>query len=262
MAETMKAGDNSVTWLLLRGLGRDQRHWGDFPKILQQAFPEHRVLTPDLPGNGSLAHLTSSTSIAQATDYYRLWVQAQNLTGPIHLVGLSMGGMVAIDWLCRYPNDISSVCVINTSMKGCSLPWQRMRLNAILRLLLSGLMSKKQLEHQVRLLTTNMQPNPQALEQQWVKWAKNASPSLFNLIRQLWAAASFEVTNLPHTERLLVLSSTHDRLVNSSASRRIAEKWNLPLIEHPKAGHDLPLDDPQWLIDQLIKRENSIQKDI
>ncbi|WP_421850926.1 alpha/beta fold hydrolase [Marinomonas sp.] len=257
MTETMKAEDKSTTWLLLRGLGRDQRHWGGFPTNLQQALPTHRVLTPDLPGNGSLVHLTSPTSIAQATDYYRLWLREQTVTGPIHLVGLSMGGMVAIDWLCRYPNDISFAYVINSSMKGCSLPWQRMRLNAMLRLLFSSLISKKQLEHQVRLLTSNMQPNPQALELQWVKWAKDASPSLFNFVRQLWAAASFEVTTLPHTERLLLLASTHDHLVNSSASRRIADKWNLPLIEHPKAGHDLPLDDPQWLVDQLIKRKNN-----
>jgi len=30
----------------------------------------------------------------------------------------------------------------------------------------------------------------------------------------------------------------------------------LPLVEHPKAERDLPLDDPQWLIDQLIKRKH------
>jgi len=247
---------NSVNWLLLRGLGRDQRHWGAFPKLLQQAFPEHRVLTPDLPGNGSLAHLKSPASIAQATNYYRLWVKEQAAIGPIALIGLSMGGMVALDWLNRFPEDISFACVINTSMKGCSLPWQRMRLSAMLRLLLFGLISKKQQEHQVRLLTTNMQSSPQALERQWYEWAKASSPGFFNLIRQLWAAANFEITHLSHHKKLLLLASSYDHLVKSSASRRIAERWKVPLIEHPQAGHDLSLDDPQWIVDLLMEQKD------
>ena len=34
-------------------------------------------------------------------------------------------------------------------------------------------------------------------------------------------------------------------------SLRLASSWAVPLILHLHAGHDLPLDDPEWVIDQI-----------
>jgi hypothetical protein len=41
--------------------------------------------------------------------------------------------------------------------------------------------------------------------------------------------------------------------VDASCSEQIAKNLNGMLIENNIAGHDLPLDEPQWLIDQLLK---------
>jgi hypothetical protein len=30
----------------------------------------------------------------------------------------------------------------------------------------------------------------------------------------------------------------------------IAQKWNVPLLVHPEAGHDLTLDEPSWVLTQ------------
>lgn len=35
-------------------------------------------------------------------------------------------------------------------------------------------------------------------------------------------------------------------------SRRIAEAWGCTSAIHPDAGHDLPLDDPQWTIERIV----------
>ena len=37
------------TWVLLRGLTREHRHWDDFPEKLQRCFPEAQIISPDLP---------------------------------------------------------------------------------------------------------------------------------------------------------------------------------------------------------------------
>lgn len=50
----------SGTWLLLRGLTREAGHWGDFPRQLQAALPEARILAIDLPGNGTLHRQASA----------------------------------------------------------------------------------------------------------------------------------------------------------------------------------------------------------
>jgi hypothetical protein len=49
-----------------------------------------------------------------------------------------------------------------------------------------------------------------------------------------------------------VLASRADRLVDGSCSRALA--YRVPgarLAEHDSAGHDLPLDDPEWVVAQI-----------
>ena len=49
---------------------------------------------------------------------------------------------------------------------------------------------------------------------------------------------------------LLLLAGAGDRLVDPACSRRLARTWQVPLLEHAQAGHDLPLDDPDWVAHQ------------
>ena len=50
---------------------------------------------------------------------------------------------------------------------------------------------------------------------------------------------------------VLVLGSAKDRLVDPNCSIQLARQANLPLKMHPDAGHDLPLDDPQWVVKSI-----------
>ena len=48
-----------TTWVLLRGLMREARHWGEFAATFQAQLSGTRVVARDLPGNGRLHHLRS-----------------------------------------------------------------------------------------------------------------------------------------------------------------------------------------------------------
>lgn len=72
-----------------------------------------------------------------------------------------------------------------------------------------------------------------------------------NLLRQLAAAARFRPDPRPPAVPTLLLAATHDRLVSVECSRAMARAWNVPLREHDDAGHDLPLDDPAWIVGQI-----------
>ena len=74
-----------------------------------------------------------------------------------------------------------------------------------------------------------------------------------NGLRQLLAAARYRASPVAPGARTLLLGSQHDQLVSSACSRAIAKAWGLPLHVHPSAGHDLPLDDPQWVIDEVLR---------
>ena len=52
---------------------------------------------------------------------------------------------------------------------------------------------------------------------------------------------------------LTVLASNGDRLCSPIASRRLAARLGAPLHVHPTAGHDLPLDDPDWVIARMCE---------
>jgi len=55
---------------------------------------------------------------------------------------------------------------------------------------------------------------------------------------------------VPDTD-VLILSSKQDRLVHVSCSLAIASRWKCPAQLHPMAGHDLVLDDPNWVIEKV-----------
>ena len=54
----------TTNWLLLRGLAREQRHWEDFPAILERTLPGTRVHRLDLPGQ--LAAIAALGTLAGA----------------------------------------------------------------------------------------------------------------------------------------------------------------------------------------------------
>jgi len=53
---------------------------------------------------------------------------------------------------------------------------------------------------------------------------------------------------------VLVLTSAHDGLVDTRCSLALARAWRCDIESHPWAGHDLPLDDAAWVIDQVRRR--------
>jgi pimeloyl-ACP methyl ester carboxylesterase len=50
---------------------------------------------------------------------------------------------------------------------------------------------------------------------------------------------------------LLVLSSSGDQLVDPRCSQQLAQAWQAEHRIHPNAGHDLPLDDGEWVAQRV-----------
>jgi hypothetical protein len=84
-----------------------------------------------------------------------------------------------------------------------------------------------------------------------VSYRQQCPVSRANALRQLIAAARYRAPTHEPATGILLLGSTHDALVNSLCSKALAEAWQVPLALHPTAGHDLPLDDPQWVAREI-----------
>ncbi len=245
-------------YLLIRGLLREQRHWGDFVPTLQQQFSDCRIITLDFPGNGELNHLTSPQQIADYTEALRQQMESKQ---NIRLIAISLGGMIALDWMTRYKDEIESTVLINTSVRPYSRFYQRLRWQVYPKIFTMLLQSAQIREQKILQLTSNLYPQQNKLLKQWVAWQQQKPVSATNALRQIKAAANFYLNNRP-TQPILILSSKQDRLVDYHCSLNLHKAWNTAYQQHPNAGHDLPLDDPRWLTENIAlwQQELSAQK--
>ncbi|RYF18556.1 MAG: alpha/beta hydrolase [Comamonadaceae bacterium] len=243
-----------TTWVLLRGLARESRHWGEFPRLLQQALPAgDEVLALDLPGNGSRWRERSPASVEALAEAARAEWQRRGAPGPVVLVALSLGGMVALQWAMRHTAEVRGCVLVNSSLRGLAMPWQRLRPRALAELLFVALRGDAHARERRVLRLTSNYPVCDATAEDWTAHARSAPVSRANMLRQLLAAARFRAPRAAPPVPLLLLASTQDRLASVLCSRAMARAWQAPLVEHPTAGHDLALDEPAWFARQVAQ---------
>jgi pimeloyl-ACP methyl ester carboxylesterase len=243
----------SPPWLLLRGLSRETRHWGSFLPQFAAAFPDSRVLGIDLPGNGVFNTLESPLRVEAMADFVRAQAMLAGLVPPYRVLAMSLGAMVTVAWAQRRPQDLSHAVLINTSLRPFSPFWQRLRPchYAHLFRMAIGHPGPEEWERTVMALTCHHPADKEGTLEAWLRYRSDQPVSTRNTLRQLVAAARFRASGQAPGCPLLLLGSTRDNLVDIRSSRAIARAWRVPLVEHPSAGHDLPLDDPAWVIAQV-----------
>ncbi|WP_427983199.1 alpha/beta fold hydrolase [Agarivorans sp.] len=238
--------------VLLRGLVREQRHWGAFKQLLQQRYPARPVLSFDVPGNGQLSHLPSAWHIAELRQSLRIQLRLCDVdVRNVDLLAISMGGMLALDWARAHPEEVHSMLLINPSNAAFSPFYQRLNYQSYLKLL--GCIFARTAasrERRIMQLSSRFATLHQAELDDWCSWAEQCPVSLSNAFKQLVAAARFKLELAPSVP-LLLLASRRDQLVNVRCSQVMAQTWGCELRCHPSAGHDLALDAPSWTCQQI-----------
>lgn len=240
-------------WLLLRGLTREKAHWGTFKTQLENAFPESRVEALDLPGTGIFYKDKSPNSIPEITNKVREHAQQQGLLdSPVNLLAVSLGGMVALDWMQTKPDEINCGVLINVSIAQISPFYYRLRWQCYLKLLRAILQTDLyQRELAIIKLISNRAERYDELADAWQHIQSNHPVSLKNALAQLIAAARYCPNNQKPQMPVLLLNSLGDRLVSPHCSAAISRLWNVPCITHGSAGHDLTTDDGDWVIEHV-----------
>lgn len=237
-------------WIFIRGLARHSAHWGPFIPEFQKAFPQDEIETLDLRGNGHYAHSPSFLSIVENVRDLRSRSRFIQNGEHVFLMTISLGSMVAAEWARLYPDEIEGLVTINTSDKGTASFFERMKPANYLHVLkfLGKDKDKESLESEIMDITTNHFSE----KHQWAqKFSKIPPTSKLNLVRQLVAAGTYEFPDHKPKTEVLILCSEKDKLCSVECSKRIAEMWTVKPHTHPTAGHDIPLDDPAWVVDQV-----------
>ena len=240
------------TWVLLRGLTRESRHWSGFAAAFAEQAPDAHVIALDLPGNGRMNHLRSPLRVEAMAQHCRAELRAHAVPPPYHLLAMSLGAMVATAWAAVAPDEIERCVLVNTSLRPFNPFWQRLRPASYLQLLRLMLWphADRAAEEAIFRLTSRQRAAGDVLER-WVAWRRDAPVSRANALRQLWAAARYRAPPQRPAPPTLLLASRGDCLVDSRCSLALVAAWRCALATHPNAGHDLPLDDAPWVARQV-----------
>ncbi|MBV9531887.1 MAG: alpha/beta hydrolase [Bradyrhizobium sp.] len=101
------------TVVLIHGAGFDHSAWA----LHSRWFAHHRfsVLVPDLPCHGRSAGPALRT-IAEMADWTAALLHAAEV-GKAHLVGHSMGSLIALETAARHPEKVSALSLIGTAAR-------------------------------------------------------------------------------------------------------------------------------------------------
>lgn len=249
-----KQNQDGQRWIFLRGLSRGRGHWADFGDRFAQQFPQAQFEFLDLPGNGERNREKSPSNIE---DYvFDLRSKSRLLSsGPVRILALSLGGMIATEWGRQYPDEVLQNVLVCTSSAAHSSPIERFRLSnypAFAPLALNK--EPRKFEEILLGVIANNEQRRQELMEELVEYSTRYPASIQNFFFQIWAASRYRFPKQAPVPTLLV-GSHGDRLVSPRCTLNLAQAWSAPCEMHPWAGHDIPVDDPQWLLDILAKHK-------
>jgi 3-oxoadipate enol-lactonase len=108
LACTIAGGGPTV--LFLHGIGGNRHNWDD--QVAAVAAAGWRAVALDARGYGDSAFVPPSGFTDYADDVARV---IRHLGGPAHMVGLSMGGRIALDLFARHRPLVASLVLADTS---------------------------------------------------------------------------------------------------------------------------------------------------
>jgi len=233
---------------LLRGLGRESGHWD--PEFLTLMNSHYDLILLDYPGSGAFLQDTFPNSIEQVLMHLNKQIRTKE---PIFLVAVSLGGMVALEWAKNFPEKFSGMVLINSSAKDLSPFYKRMSAAAMLSVTkaIANAKTPQKSEQEIVAIVANNKSKYSATIENWTQIAKQRPTSLKNVAKQLWMAAHFHSPKAPLSVPLQFLVSEQDRFVDPSCSKNLALKYGAPLASHNTGGHDLVIDDPHWVSEQI-----------
>ena len=252
-----------TTWVFLRGLMRESRHWGEFPTQFLAEIPSQNIIKLDFPGNGCLHASGSATSVEQMVEHCRNCLQQAGHTPPYRVLALSLGAMVATAWAERYPIELERAVLINTSLAPHNPFYQRLRPKnyaTLLRFLVQE--SVEEREALILRITSSVAATDQDratnILADWLSYADEYPITRKNIVRQLFAAMRYRAPDHAPVVPMLLLAGLQDKLANPLCSMTLAKKWNSAIEMHSEAGHDLPLDDGEWVAKKIKEWLNNI----
>jgi len=225
--------------LFVHGLGSSTRDW----ELQVPAFAErYRVITVDVRGHGQSDKPPSPYSIKQFSEDVAAFIRALNIA-PTHVVGLSMGGMIAFQLGADHPDLVRSLVIVNSapSFKPRGL---KEKLQAQQRLLLVRLFGMKKVGE---VLSRRMFPKPEQapIRETFVRrWAENDQRAY---LASMKAILKFDISDrVGEIIAPTLIVSADDDYIPVAAKEAVAARMpDARVVVIPDSRHGLPVEKPE-----------------
>lgn len=243
----------SKNWILLRGLARGVGHWGSFVERLKARHPEDQFECLDLPGNGARHLETSPLKIADYVKDLRAHSLFVKRGEKFNILSISLGSMITVEWMREFPHEVQKAFLICTSSSGFSPFYERFRLINYVKAaqLMASRHDEVKYEKTVLEMVTNSQERRDEELLAMAEYTKAHPLKPSNVLRQILAASQYQFPK-EAPGSVVILGSHGDHLVSPDCTLAIAQKWGQQAHMHPWAGHDIPVDDPSWVMEHLL----------
>ena len=242
------AGTSKEPLLLIAGLGQGVWVWRDVLPALERERP---VIAFEARGTGNLASVPARDSVAaMAAD------AAEELDGPAHVLGVSMGGYVALTLALAEPELVRSLVLTGTGGGGPGrVPRPRYVADAFTDAL--GLPHE---EFARRTMPYTFAPgwaeaNPERFES--IVAARTEQPTPYETLAAHaeacygFYAAGCDAERI--TKPALVVHGTDDLIIPVENGRMLAARLpNVTYVELPGRGHNLMLEDPEAFVRLVV----------
>ena len=225
--------------LLLHGLGSSCRDWEyQIPVLAEQ----YRVIAMDMRGHGRSDKPRERYSIRGFTGDVEALIEHLNL-GPVHVVGLSMGGMIGFQLAVDQPHLLKSLCIVNSApqvkVQNANDVWQYAKRWALARLVSMQTLGKA--------LGQNLFPKPEQTDlrhkiaARWAENDKRAYLASFDAIVGWGVQHKLARITCP----TLIISADRDYTPVALKEAYVKLIPNAKLVVIKDSRHATPLDQPQ-----------------
>jgi len=238
--------------LLLHGLGATAESWSfQFPALVESGF---RVLAVDMRGFGGSTYPGGNNNPRIMSEGTANFLNHLD-TSSIHLIGISMGGAIALQFILDHPSKVDSLILVNTFAKLRPKRFSSWLFYGIRFILIQVL----GLANQARFVVNRLLPNP---------GQKILREELYNQIIQAnvigYRSIMRSFVRFDLTDRLgeiqsptLVICGENDSVVPPETQFELVEK--IPNAQHvliPNSGHAVIAEKPdefnQAMLDFLM----------
>lgn len=236
--------------LLIHGLGASLHCWYELTPLLSK---QYQVIALDLPGFGrSSKHTHWNYGLDHQAERIEKFLDQLGVK-TCAVIGNSMGGNLSL-WLARRnPERFTDIVAIAPAANPKLVPWFANKVGFLSRPA-SWMFAKKIAEWMHR--STLALPN--RLSEQHVLQTLNVYRKNPAAVRTFLAATAAikdpRILTETYDSRILLLWGAKDRLVHRWAIDELLPRLpNAKLVVHPKGGHQLQEDDPEWVYNQVRK---------